>query len=233
MLFDKGDFNRSVCNEVVRRAVGEGGGREVLLEIGANIGTQTIYANLAHRFRRTIAVEPDLENLMLLRANIRLNALADAVVVCPCAVSDAAGSVRLVRRIHNSGGTTIHPGRIAALREGQARLGRENDTNVPLIRGDDLIASHGVGSNEIALVWIDVEGHEAAALRGMPGILAARPPLFFEFTPEWMSAEDRQSIEDAVFGHYTRIWRHEDDFAPIDRDAFRRIDGQTDILALS
>ncbi len=47
---------------------------------------------------------------------------------------------------------------------------------------DAILEEIGVTPTAVGLVKIDVEGHEFAALAGMPGVLQARPPLMLEVT---------------------------------------------------
>jgi hypothetical protein len=49
---------------------------KVLLELGGNIGTQTVYFALSKAFRHIVTVEPDPRNFKLLRTNIDQNGLA-------------------------------------------------------------------------------------------------------------------------------------------------------------
>lgn len=48
---------------------------KVALDIGANIGTQTIYMHLHGLFSKIIAVEPESNNFFLLKANVEVNDL--------------------------------------------------------------------------------------------------------------------------------------------------------------
>jgi FkbM family methyltransferase len=46
-----------------------------LLEIGGNIGTQTVYFALSGAYSRIVSIEPDPRNFPLLQLNIRQNHL--------------------------------------------------------------------------------------------------------------------------------------------------------------
>ncbi len=48
-----------------------------LLEIGANIGTHTVYFAVTGRFGRIVSVEPDPRNLSFLRKNVALNGITE------------------------------------------------------------------------------------------------------------------------------------------------------------
>lgn len=153
-LFDTGNFNRSETEEAIRRSLAarETPG-DVFLEIGANIGTQTVYASLTHGFRRYVVIEPDPDNLSILRANLQLNGLESATSVAACAVSDQTGSARLVRHGLNSGAGAIHDDKIKTLDQDAGFV------DVPLRTADSVLAECGVSASELAVVWIDTEGH--------------------------------------------------------------------------
>jgi FkbM family methyltransferase len=214
-----GDFNRAATQEVVEKAAGGGPGG-VMIEIGANIGTQTVYAALAHDFERVIAVEPDSRNLKLLQANVRLNGLTHRVEVVRCAVSSASGTLELTRTVHNSGASTVERLAGGPLAEGVS------SERVPARRGDELLAELGVRPGDVRLVWIDVEGHEASVLEGMPELLGSRPPLYFEYSASRLAPAQRAVVCRVVFEVYERAYLHRRGaFEELSRDDFERLPG--------
>jgi FkbM family methyltransferase len=62
-----------------------------IVDVGAHLGTTTITALISHGFARAVALEPDPDNLRLLRTNIALNGLVERATVVPAAVSSNAG----------------------------------------------------------------------------------------------------------------------------------------------
>ena len=81
--------------------------KRVFLELGANIGTHTVYAMRSGHFARAVVFEPEPHNARLLTMNIDINALADRVVVVEKAAGAAAG--RAVMHLHprNEGAHSI------------------------------------------------------------------------------------------------------------------------------
>src|SRR5215471_19198125 len=59
----------------------------VFVDVGANIGTHTVYALRTGRVGRAVAFEPEPKNARLLRMNIETNGLADRITV----IEKAAG----------------------------------------------------------------------------------------------------------------------------------------------
>lgn len=141
-------------------------GRDGLcLDIGANIGNHALF--FAPHFAQVLAFEPNPRTFTLLQLNATL---APNVRCFNVGLSDAAGSARLAVPADNIGMATLQPGA-----EGQA-------VACELQRLDDLPELTG---QRVALVKIDVEGHEAAVLRGARAMLERdRPVVVFEQTAE-------------------------------------------------
>lgn len=146
----------------------------VFVDVGANIGLVTLYAMLSGRFARAIAIEPDPWNRAILQKNIEINGLADRVMVVAKAASDQSGTMTLHRDAKNLGAHSLEPGfSMSPMDEKQT---------VPVAPLDTILEEIGVEPAAVGFVKIDVEGHEFAALAGMPGLLAARPPIMIEVT---------------------------------------------------
>lgn len=138
------------------------------LDIGANIGNHSVY--LANRFKRVVAFEPGSVAFHLLRANQILNNCTN-IDAHQIGISDQDRQASLTQaQAYNLGSSTVaeHDGRI-----GEA---------IELRRGDAVLQSIS-GLEPIALVKIDVEGHEVAALRGLETTLRTDGPIvLFEIT---------------------------------------------------
>jgi FkbM family methyltransferase len=133
----------------------------VALDIGANIGNHTLW--LARRFRQVHAFEPHPLTHELLDFNTRRLPNVERHAL---ALGEQAGSAPLVVDSTNMGGSTL------------ARGGRETQQSVPVRveRLDDLV-DQGLDLRGLCFVKIDVEGHEAAALRGARCTLGREQPL--------------------------------------------------------
>ena len=68
---------------------------EIFFNVGANIGSYTLYAALRHPGVRVVAFEPEYANLHLLRDNIVANGLQDRVEVYSIALGNRTGISRL------------------------------------------------------------------------------------------------------------------------------------------
>ncbi|MGI9476244.1 MAG: FkbM family methyltransferase, partial [Hyphomicrobiaceae bacterium] len=146
----------------------------VFVDVGANIGLITLYAMLSGRFARAIAIEPDPWNREILQQNLEINGLGDRVTVVAKAASNQDGTMTLHRDAKNLGAHSLEPGfSMSPVAEAE---------RVPVAPLDAILADAGVDAAAVGFVKIDVEGHEFAALAGMSGQLAARPPIMIEVT---------------------------------------------------
>lgn len=208
--------------KLLRRACDRIEPRGVFVDLGANIGTTTLPA--LRYFERVLAVEAEPRNARLLRANVALNGVEDRVTVREIACSSGRGAVEL----RLSRAKYAHHG-IKSPKPGSEML------SVAAISLDELLAEEGVSVDDVGLVWLDLEGHEAHALRGAASILEASIPLVVE-----IRRGNVAEIEQLLAGHYSSLvdLRAEDELpvAELSRYLGRLVAGAernfTDVLAL-
>jgi FkbM family methyltransferase len=156
---------------------------KVFLDVGANVGTETVYALKLNRFSKALCFEPAPENLRLLNLNVLVNGLQDKVEIHPFAVSQASGFVELELSQDNPGDHRV--------------VARTRDTALPDMFGestrkkiqvrcttlDEALAQSGINVCDISLLWMDTQGHEGLILSGAKRILAENVPVMLEFWP--------------------------------------------------
>jgi len=168
----------------------------VFVDVGANIGTHTVYALRTGRFGRAIAFEPEPKNARLLQMNLEANDLVDAVTVVARAAGEREGTATLYLHPRNKGAHAIG---VPPSDDGLDRI------EVPVVRVEDALAELGVPARHIGLIWIDAEGHEPQIIRGLGRLLEERVPLAFEFAPRRYDADARRGLIDLLAGHYTTL----------------------------
>lgn len=143
------------------------------VDVGANIGVHTIrLARLAGAGGEVIAIEPDPDVVRRTSRNIALNGVANVRVIS-AAASDRAGETRLFRPsprdTNRARASLLHHAYLTG-----------TTTTVPVVTVDDVCAGEPV-----SVIKIDVEGHEAAVVRGATDTIARHAPsVVFEYAPE-------------------------------------------------
>lgn len=205
-------LDRLLCaGELIERESGRGiAGREVL-EIGANIGTTTVPLITVLGAARVHAFEPVARNFRMLEENIALNGLADRVSAHEAAVSDRTGNVALAISDRFWGSSRV--------REGAGAV-----ATAPCVTVDSMIADGTVEPSRLALVWIDVEGHEAAVLRGARAL--GEVPLVVEYLPE--AHDDLAAFHELLSARAKRMF----DLASGRAVTLAELEGATDLLLL-
>jgi FkbM family methyltransferase len=181
--------HRGFEEDVMSRTFGELGKRRGLaslrgvtvLEVGANIGTETVAMLVRHGAARVVAVEPDVENARLLRANLALNGVEDRAEVHELALSDVDETLLLERSAANWGDHRIR----VTNPEGPALADEESRTTVAVQarRLDTLVEDGTIDLDAVQLVWMDVQGHEGHMLAGAERLAAAGIPVVTEYWP--------------------------------------------------
>jgi FkbM family methyltransferase len=143
---------------VLRAAIESG---DDVLDIGANIGFYaTLFSRWAGDEGRVLAIEPEPENLVLLRRNLAENGCRNTVV-CDHAVGAERGTAQF--SLDAATGATGRLGESAT--QGELAVGsgavRLIATRVETV--DDLVERHWVNPRVIKM---DIEGEEIRALRG-------------------------------------------------------------------
>lgn len=186
------------AREELERAVGalRAAGRlpadPVFVDAGANIGTQTVYA-LKGGFTRAVCFEPEPKNAGLLAMNVETNGLSSRATILRSAVGDAPGTAVLQLHPRNKGNHMI--GRSPSY-DGTEQV------EVPVVRMEDALAGAGVAPDQVGVVWIDVEGYEPEAIRGLGRFLDHAVPLVIEFSPGRYTPEARLGLCDLLARHY-------------------------------
>ena len=166
-------------------------GRDVALDIGANIGTQSVYFGLSRRFARVLAVEPAPGNLELLELNVRQNGFSGLVTIVAAAAGDSDGTMTLHLDRDNHGANSLVNTRSSVA-----------STDVAVRRIDGLLREYAIAAERVALIWMDIEGYEPVACRAMEDLLQRQTPLLTEFQSTFMGAEGSAAFRDYLGRFY-------------------------------
>lgn len=152
----------------------------VAIDVGANVGLWTVplARSAATNHGMVLAFEPVPRNVQHLRANVALNRLDGVVRILPFALSDRDGTADITLREDFCEGATSGN---AALVIDDGQDERFRTLEVRLRRLDDVTGSL---PGPVAIMKIDVEGHEDHVLAGGRRTIAAdRPVIVVEWNP--------------------------------------------------
>lgn len=162
---------------------------DLMLDIGANIGSYTILAAKVIG-ARVVAFEPARETLPKLRANVAANGVERLVTIEDCALGDRDGEIAF-----SVGLDTVN--RVGA--PGQSEL-------VPIRRLDSV-----AGSLDPVMIKIDVEGFEPQLFAGADATLAQPTLRVIEtetIDPQILDQLKRHGFERRYYDPFTRcLWK--------------------------
>ena len=179
--------------------------RDVIVDVGANIGTSTIPFAQARADCRVVAIEPVPDVFGVLCRNIADNGLAGRVTCVQTAISvSGRDRVQMILPPGNSGGGELRrPDRAASF---ATRDGVRGVVDVPAMGLIDVLDAQGVGPDRVAFVWSDTQGCEADVIASGSALWAGGVPLFVELDPvTWDGPEGAEAIRAAAMRHFTRF----------------------------
>lgn len=170
----------------------------VFLDVGANFGFYTMLAaQQMGSSGQVFSFEANPNLIPYLEGSIYINGLRDRVTLINKAVADAAGTARFGFSYAHIGGGSLMLG----------SDGAENNefVEVPLITVDAELPSDLVAD----VIKLDVEGHEAAALRGMRQLVARSPKvqIILEFFTGMQGKSGSETIIDLLEEMGLRYWK--------------------------
>jgi FkbM family methyltransferase len=169
------------------------------LDVGANIGAHTVrLARLAGPAGEVIAIEPDPELVRRNSRNLELNGLRARLLTA--AASDRAG-----QRV------TLYRATDADSNRARASLHHQDYLTGPAVQVETVTVDAAAGDGAardgaaesgaardrpVALIKIDVEGHEAAVVAGAAATIARyHPAIVFEYAPELLADPEQCPFE--------------------------------------
>ncbi len=201
-IFRKGHFERDHVDRLLAILKERGLWREgtTLLELGGNIGTQTVYFGLSKAYARIVSIEPDPRNFELLQTNVARNGLGAMVTLVNCAAGESEGEIAFFQHQDNHG-------KSSALRQSPS----DREISVPVRPVSAILSAADMEPRSIGLVWMDIEGYEPVACRSMEALMALRVPLYMEFSPSFYGKEGSAEFVRYLAGFYTDCLVFSDD----------------------
>jgi FkbM family methyltransferase len=163
---------------------------DIALDIGANIGVHTLrMARAVGATGKVISCEPLPHLIKKLQSNIKLNRLEDIITTVNKAVSDFNGLGQM-------------QGSAQSFNQGTGRMEVTGNENVEVNTGDHILDTLNV--NSLALVKIDIEGHEMKAIRGLKhSIEKYKPRVLIEYDRDYWKKCD--SSWEEFYNYFTKL----------------------------
>lgn len=150
------------------------------LDIGANIGTTSIYVKKQiNPDLSIVAFEPSKENYKRFRINCILNDVEDIEIVPAGLGSEETEKVFCYHSSNPGASNVLQSEELIKQLEGSSSI-----ETVKTMRLDKYLESKEINAEEIDYIWIDVEGFESEVIEGAMDLLCKRKiPLVQEFNP--------------------------------------------------
>lgn len=157
----------------------------LFVDVGANFGWYTcLFGKISGKSGQLVAFEPDLENLVLLKENLKSNEIENVNII-EAAVGEKIGKT-VLRFAPDS-----NPGMHSLVQLPHTTLdpsGRE----VSIVTLDDALRPF---AGKISLLKIDVEGFEIDALLGATETLSRCEKILVEYSPEFLRSAGRNPTD--------------------------------------
>lgn len=194
-LYLEGDFDYSEIHKLVGFLKNEGFLKEpeknIVLDVGANIGMISIAMLRDSLFSEAIAFEPDPNNFRLLEINYEQNGLVDRVKALNVGLSNMSCKIQMELSDKNCGDHRIRSSDDTC----EALMGEEDrkTIDVDIKTLDEVLVSSDLDAGRVKLIWMDIQGHEGKFFQGATGFFRAHKdvPVFMEF---WPYAIERSGI---------------------------------------
>lgn len=173
-LFIKGSFDFHKFEEVLALL---GVSRlDLLIDVGANVGSICLPALNRGLVTEVIAVEPDPINFRLLQVNALLNRLESNIEMHNVAAAEADLRLSIAQYGVNSGDIRV-----------VAESSDISGDRIGVVTGKPLDALVSLDTGLTNLLWIDVQGYEYQVLQGFQAGLSSLLPIVMELWPEGLS----------------------------------------------
>lgn len=151
--------------------------KDLLIDVGANIGTIGISAIVNNQFKKCIAFEPEPLNFKLLSTNVTLNSIENRMTAYNLALSNQSHkSLEFELSKENHGDHRVR---------GTTSAGLFNETSreTIFVRSSCLDDYANDFYSLTTLIWMDTQGHEGYVLQGAVGVIKKSVPIVTEFWP--------------------------------------------------
>jgi FkbM family methyltransferase len=191
-IYQTGSYQRDLTERAINELSKQGLLKQgAILELGANIGTQSVYMMLTGKFQTIVCVEPDPRNVQLLERNLADNGFLSKATIIATAAGDKDGTVNLNQFEHNHGRSSIVLG---------THTGKS--ISVPMLSIDSIFQRARIRAKDVAFIWMDVEGAEPIVARAITKLFELKVPMAVEYTPAAYGTKTASELKDLLSKYY-------------------------------
>jgi FkbM family methyltransferase len=150
---------------------------DILIDVGANIGTICIPAVNRKIATKAIAFEPDPNNYRILVSNIHLNNLSENIEYYNLALGAESNQLLSLEMSENNSGD--HRIRVST----EDGIYAEASRNVIRVKSEKFDSLVKRLDKRTSLIWMDTQGYEGFILQGASNAIEAQIPIVLEFWP--------------------------------------------------
>jgi FkbM family methyltransferase len=169
---------------------------QLFVDVGANIGTHSVFCLKNEICKTSISFEPDPFNFHLLKRNIGANDLSDRSTLYQLALSDKIGEIEMQLSNFNFGDHRIKPASTPKVSFGEEA--ERINVSVASTTLDELAKKLDLQWNN-ALVWIDTQGHEGNIFKGGSRFLSSCVGPRFLVSEFWPYGIERSGSKQSYF----------------------------------
>jgi lipopolysaccharide transport system ATP-binding protein len=195
-LLEQGEFQERKITDVLDFIFNKFAFRfDGFVDIGANIGTHTIFSLKKGGLKHAICFEPNEDNFKLLRSNLILNDLEAKVICEKLALSNFSGEIEMELSNFNRGDHRIKA------KSTNVSFGEEDERSydiVPVMTLDSYADDHNLDWSK-SIVWMDTQGHEGFIFSGASRFFAGKCAPKFLVVEFWPYGIERSSGHSMYF----------------------------------
>ncbi len=175
--------------------------KTTFLDIGANIGSMSIYAISSGYFHQAIGIEASYLNYQFMQWNVSINRLESQVHALNYGLADFIGEQDIICSPYNCGDFRMS----SQQTENPENLYHEDQFNLEKVQFstlDCLSEQHNIIAEKIGLICIDCQGSEGLIFKGGKEFLQrVNAPIYVEF---WPYGINRLNCKDEYFEFITQ-----------------------------
>lgn len=206
-LFSKGHFQGQEIQALIawmKQHKRLGNHKNVIVDVGANIGTSSIPFALQTSCR-ILAIEPVLELFNFLQQNVSQNGLVERITCIQKAVFRSPGYIEMVLPESGCGGAVINPPDLNRNLENCLKSKIRERMKVPTDTLMNILTSCQIVPEQVAFVWSDTEGSEVEVIETGQSLWLNGVPLYLELFPDALQIQNQlQSITSLITNYFDR-----------------------------